>query len=150
MKSGKTLRRVVAVVAGLVFAASFAAVALAQGPAQYTVEGQGDYFVTGESYPARIQMAGYNSRDKKLYLNFDLETTKAVGTDQTATFKYFVEVFDGNGAVLGTVGSYDSPVTVAGSAGEDTATVTNKEAGLGSPLTAAYRAVITVKEVTIQ
>jgi hypothetical protein len=143
MKNGKTLRRVVAVIVVLAFAASLGAVALAQ-----TVEGQGDYFVTGESYPTSIQMAGYNSRDGKLYLNFDLETTKTVGTTQTATFKYFVEVFDGNGAVLGTVGSYDVPETAAGIAGATTATVTNKEVGLSS-FTAAYRTVITVKEVTI-
>jgi len=148
MKNGKTLRRVVAVIVVLAFAASLGAVALAQ-PAQLTVEGQGDYFVTGESYPKSIQMAGYNSRDDKLYLNFGLETTKTVETTQTATFNYFVEVFDGNGAVLGTVGSYIAPLTAAGSAGVKTATVTNKEVGLSS-LTAAYRTVITVKEVTIQ
>lgn len=143
MKNGKTLRRVVAVIVVLAFAASLGAVALAQ-----TVEGQGDYFVTGESYPTSIQMAGYNSRDGKLYLNFGLETTKTVGGTQTATFKYFVEVFDGAGGVLGTVGSYDAPETVAGGTGATTATVTNKEVGLSS-LTAAYRVVITVKEVTI-
>lgn len=143
MKNGKTLRRVVAVIVLLAFAASLGAVALAQ-----TVEGQGDYFVTGESYPTSIQMAGYSSRDKKLYLNFGLKTDKTVGAGQIATFNYFVEVFDGNGAVLGTVGSYDVPVTAGGSAGATTATVTNKEVVLSS-LTAAYRTVITVKEVTI-
>lgn len=151
MKSGRKTRWVAAVMVALVFAAGLSSFALAQtSPAQLIVEGQGDYFVTGESYPTRIQMAGYSSRDNKLYLNFDLETTKS-GTGR-ATFKYFVEVFDGDGAVLGTVGSYNVPVEASGTEqNPKTATVTNKEVDLGSnSLTAAYRVVITVKEVTIQ
>lgn len=149
MKGGKTLRRIAGIIVGVVFAASLSVLAFAQ-PAQYTVEGQGDYFVTGESYPTRIQLAGYNSRDQKLYLNFDLETTKTVGATQTATFNYFVEVFDGNGVALGTVGSYNAPVTAASSTGAKTTTVANKEVSLGSDLTVAYRVVITVKDVIIQ
>lgn len=113
------------------------------------MEGRANYFVAGESYPTKVQVAGYDSRDNKLYFNFDLETTKTVGSTQTATFSYFVEVFDGGGAVLGTVGSYGTPETVAGSTGAKTATVTNKEVGLTGPLTAAYGAIVTVKEVTL-
>ena len=150
MKSGRKARWVAAVMVAPVFAAGLSSFALAQTPAQLTVEGQGDYFVTGESYPTKIQVAGYDSRAKKLYLNFDLETTKTVEPTQTATFNYFVEVFNGSGTVLGTVGSYDQPQTASGSAGATTATVTNKEVGLSSALTSAYRVVITVKEVTIQ
>ncbi len=120
-------------------------------PEQKTVEGQGDYFVTGESYPTAIQMAGYNSRDKILYTNFDLETTKTVEVEETAEFKYFIEVFNNNGEVLGTAGSFAEPEAKSGNAGENTATVTNKEVVLApDDLTAGYRSVITVKEVDIE
>lgn len=143
----KRVTKVLVLAVALILSLSICSIVLATTT---TVEGQGNYFVTGESYPTSIQMAGYNSRDKKLYMNLDLKTTKTVGSTQTASFHYFIEVFDGGGGVLGTAGSFDIPETVSGIAGADTATVTNKEVVLANVLTAAYRTVITVKEVVVQ
>ena len=53
----------------LVFVLSIGSIALANPvPEQKTVEGQGDYFVTGEAFPTSIQMAGCNVRDAEIYL----------------------------------------------------------------------------------
>lgn len=142
------VKRLPALLLTVFFILALAGSALAQ-PAQITVEGQGDYFVTGESYPTSIQMAGYNSRDDKLYMTFELETTKAVDVAEVATFGYFIEVFDGDGEEIGNAGTYAAPETVAGAAGAQTASVTNEEIDIAPALTAAFRAVITVKEVTI-
>ena len=105
-------------------------------PAQTTVEGEGTHFVTGESFPSKLQVSGYNSRDTKLYLNIELTTTKPV-TGKTPTFNYFIDVFDNNGAVLGSAGNITTPETKAGTSGVSTVNVINKEViltGLVTPL----------------
>lgn len=118
-------------------------------PAEQTVEGSGNYFVTGESYPTQIRLVGYNSRDNKLYLNLQLETTKTVATGQVVTFNYFVDIFNDSAVALGNLGSYDTPEQISGSAGQQTVSVTNKEITLSGNLTAEYRIVAQVKSTTI-
>jgi hypothetical protein len=109
-----------------------------------TVEGNSTYFSTGESYPSAIQMAGYNSRDKKLFVNLTLETTKNVTNG--ADFTYGLDVFNGSSSSLLT-----SPfsATVSNSGNATTATDSNKTITLNSPLTAAHRIVVTVTNVTL-
>lgn len=141
------MRRLLPLLVALSVLAWFASAALAE-PAQITVEGQGDYFVTGESYPVMIQVAGYNSRDNIYYLTFILKTTKTVEPGQTATFNYFIEVFDGTGTELGSAGSLDTPLQVAAGVGADEVVIKNQALVL-TGLPAGYRVVITVKAVNI-
>lgn len=107
------------------------------------MEGQGYLFVTGESFPTLIQVAGYNSRDRQLYLNIDFETTKTVNANQTATFRYVVEVFDMNSNVIGNL-----KTSVQGGAGAQTASVRSLPVSIAPPLPAHYR-VVTVTSVEV-
>ncbi len=119
-------------------------------PINITVEGEGNYFVTGESYPTMIQIAGYNSRDNKLYINSDFVTNKTVEAAEAATFNYYIEIFNGLGTELGNLGSYDVPDEAIAAVGETTVSIVNEEISLTSPLTAENRTVITIKSVIIQ
>lgn len=121
----------------------------AADPEEVTVEGIGNYFVTGESYPTDITFSGYNSRDTLLYTNIAFETTKTVDAGKVATFSYYVEVYDTNGALIGGVGNATTPETVAGAAGATTASVANKLLTLTSALTAQYKVVVIVTSVAI-
>ena len=131
----------------LVLTFNFATTALA-APAQNTVEGEGTHFVTGESFPSKLQVSGYNSRDNKLYLNIDLTTTKSV-IGKTPTFNYYIDVFDNNGVLLGNAGNTTIPESKIGTSGVSTESVLNKEVILSSSLTAAYQAVVTVDHVEL-
>lgn len=124
-------------------------VAFAADPESTTVEGVGNYYVTGESYPTVITLAGYNSRDKEMYNNLTFETTKTVTAGQTATFNYYVEIFDAAGNKIGNVGTETTPETVAGAAGATTASVNNKEITLSASLTSQFKIVAIVTSVTI-
>lgn len=114
-----------------------------------TIEGDSTRFSTGESYPNNIKLAGYDATSRKLYLNYDLVTTKVVGAAQTATFQYYIDVFNSTSGVLGNLGSHALPQSVAGAANTQTKSVTDSNFTLGSDLPAAYRVVITVKNVTV-
>lgn len=126
-------------------------VALAGDPAQQYAEGVGNYFVTGESYPTSIIIAGYNARDQKLYLNLEFETTKntivPVEPTETVTFNYYVQVLDGQGVLLGNIGTDAAPTTTEAT-GQATAEAINKEISLTSSLTTQFRTVVTVQSVT--
>lgn len=117
-------------------------------PCNETVEGEGNHFVTGGAYPADIYVTGYDVTNNKLYVNFTLETTTSVDVAETATFNYYVEIFDDSASNIGNDGTYESSSTVAGNAGDESKTVTNKEISVGT-LTAEYRLLITVKSVSI-
>lgn len=116
-----------------------------------TVAGDSTHFSEGNAYPSQIQIAGYDAKNDKLYLNFTLTTTEDM-TGVTPTFEYYVSVFDGTsgseGTVLGTSGSYSTPNSKTGSLGVQSATVTNEELISITAFPAAYRIVITVKQVT--
>lgn len=124
-------------------------IAFADSPANITIEGNSNLIVTGESYATNIQLAGYNSRNKKFYTNFAAETTKAVATGSIATFKYDINVFDGTSVLLGNLGSYTAPQTIAAAAGSQTVQVNNQVLTLASPLTSEFKEVINIDSVTI-
>ncbi|MDO9574019.1 MAG: hypothetical protein Q7I94_03405 [Candidatus Contubernalis sp.] len=132
----------------LVFIIIFLIVLCVTFMAQDTVVGEGSYVVTGESYPTSIQTAGYNSKDSRLYVNFQLYTEKEVGPEEKAVFYYFVEVFDGHGNELGRAGDYSSPLSTTGEKGSQEVTVINLEIVL-QELKKAFRVVVTVKEVIV-
>lgn len=118
-------------------------------PYNVTIEGEGNSFVTGESYAEDIIFTGYNVRDDKYYLNYDLVTEKAVTT--TADFDYYIEIYNDSSSLIGNDGSYDTPTTgtTTEGANADTLSVANKEISLTDTLTAEHRLTITVKSVTI-
>jgi hypothetical protein len=113
------------------------------------IEGQGDYQVTGSSYPTNIQIAGYNIRDNNLYINFNFKTTYSVVGTKTATFHYFIEIFDINSKVIGRNGNMTSPLSIKGPLGSQTASVDNHIVSLRAPLSPHYRVVITIVNVFI-
>lgn len=108
------------------------------------VEGEGKYTVTGQSYPTRIVIAGYNIRDNKIYINAELETIKTILEGQNAEYKYFIEIFNSDGSIIGRKGSFESPISVIGT---NIARVQNIEVALTALLTSSYRIVITVASV---
>ena len=57
-------------------------------PAQNSYEGEGFHFISGESFPTDIQVAGYDQKNRTYYLNYTLHTTKVVNSGSTATFNY--------------------------------------------------------------
>jgi len=116
-----------------------------------TVDGNGFYFSTGEAYPSKIQLVGYNARDnlngkKTLYLN--LEFTTLLGTETNVDFQYMVEIFDGTGILLGGVGNTGSYETLPSPAPTLPAQVTFKEIELDTDLTASHSIVATVSGYT--
>lgn len=113
------------------------------------VEGEGVYVITGESYPTLIQVAGYNIRDKELYINYNLETTKNVNAGEVATFNYFLEIFDDTSSLIGTDGTLASPITIDAQRGEQSVSITDENISLSKSLTREYRIVITVKRIDI-
>lgn len=118
-------------------------------PYNVTIEGEGNSFVTGESYAEDIIFTGYNVRDDKYYLNYDLVTEKTVTT--TADFNYYIEIYNDSSSLIGNDGSYEVPTTGTTTEGadSDTLSVTNKEIELSGALTAEHRVTITVKSVEI-
>ena len=133
----------------LVFTLLSVSTIYAADPIQSTVEGTSNYFVTGESYVSDIVFSGYNSRDSKTYLNMAFETKKTVAAGKTATFNYYVEVFDNAGTKIGGVGTSLAPETITTADGATTADLKNKLVTMTSALTAEYRVVVTVKNVTV-
>ena len=114
-----------------------------------TVEGISKYFVTGESYASNIQLAGYNSRDKKFYTNITSETTKTVAAGKVATFNYEINVFNETSTLIGNLGSYETPQTIVAAVGLNTVQINNQVITLSSPLTAKFAEVVTIDSVTI-
>lgn len=110
--------------------------------------GQDGYEATGESYPTFIQTAGYNARASCLYLNLTLYTKREVGSEEKATFYYFVTVFDSNEVELGSAGTYGNPLSVTGGPGSNVAEVNNLQVAQ-TQLTASYRVVIIVEQVKV-
>lgn len=149
MKSKKGILKVVLATAIAMSLILLNSLILYSQPSNMTIEGEDSYFVTGESYPTTIQVAGYNSRDNLLYINSDFETTKTVQAGETATFSYYIEVFDSSGAELGTLGSYATPETVPAAVGATTVSVTNEAVTLTGALTAGNRTIVTIKGVAI-
>jgi hypothetical protein len=111
-----------------------------------TIEGSQEYTSTGTSYPTDIEMAGYNTRDKLLFLNSRLITNKNT-TGKTPTFYYFISIFDQNSNVIGTLGDYDNPMSIVGTLNEPSVELTNEIITLNTDLTKAYRILIVIKSV---
>ena len=113
----------------------------AAAPDNKTVEGEGNHFVTGQSYPSAITVVGYDVINDKYYLNFTLTTTKTTPTD----VNYFIDIFKDDGNRIGNIGDYENPepapMTTA------SLTITNKVVTLSEDLTAKYSLIITVKSV---
>lgn len=114
-----------------------------------TIEGDSTRFSTGESYPNNIKMAGYDAVSKNLYLNYDLVTTKTVAALEIATFQYYVDVFNDSSGALGNLGTYAVPQSVDGAAASQTKSVMDSGLTLSTDLPAAYRVVVTVKNVQV-
>ena len=136
----------------LVILITFASIflAFAEPPEQKTVEGQGYYYITGESYPTTIAITGYNSRDKIMYVNVELETTKSIPVNNVADFYYLIEVYDPMSILMGSVGSHDIPMKKSAVIGEKTVQIPNHVINLSMPLPAQNRIVVTVTEVDIR
>jgi hypothetical protein len=128
----------------------FAIGAWAQEPAQDSYEGEGFHFVSGESFPTAIQVAGYDQKTRNYYLNYTLHTEKAVDPAEVVTFDYVIEVFNSSGVKIGNLGTFDTPEQESGDAGDSDVEVQNSEITIDAPgLPAAYRVVITVTDTTI-
>lgn len=112
------------------------------------IEGNQTYISTGESYPTTIQLVGCNYRDKKVYVNFKLTTTKSVSSNQTASFQYFINVFNNSGTLIGSYGSIESPQVVSALQGINSIDVLNNDVQLDS-ITNSYSIVIIVVKVDI-
>jgi hypothetical protein len=119
-------------------------------PAQNSYEGEGFHFISGESFPTDIQVAGYDQKNRTYYLNYTLHTTKVVNPGSTATFNYVIEVFDDNGATIGSLGSFEEPQQVVGEDGSTDAVVENSDITIDEPgLPAAYRVVVTITDTQV-
>jgi hypothetical protein len=112
------------------------------------IEGLTNYTSTGTSYPTVIEMSGYNTRAQKLYVNSTLHTENDV-TGKTATFYYFIKVYDGNGNTLGNLGDLNTPLSVTGNAGEKGVDIRNLEIPLSQGLTSSFRIVVIIKSVNV-
>jgi hypothetical protein len=113
-----------------------------------TVEGQSTHFSTGESYANNVILTGYNSRDKKLYLNYDLVTTRTVAAGEVATFNYNIKVFNNLSSEIGSYAS-DAGSPESTTAGANTLGVTNREITLSAALPDSFRVIITVNSVSV-
>ncbi|WP_409252676.1 hypothetical protein V1502_01750 [Bacillus sp. SCS-153A] len=101
-----------------------------------TVEGDSTRFVTGDAHATLVEVAGYDSRNRKLYLNLEFTSNK----DPANSITYSVKVFNGSSEVIGSI---SPPVLTAGAGGVFKASPT---IDITSPsLTAAYRIVVTVE-----
>ena len=138
---------VLALLLSVVF--STTSVSAASIPFNQTVEGNSNYVVTGESYATNIQLAGYDSVGNKFYTSLTAETTKTVAAGSVATFNYEINVFDGTSKLLGSLGSYAIPQTIPAAAGATTVQANNQVLTLSSPLTAEFRDVVTIDNVSI-
>lgn len=118
-------------------------------PAATTVDGVGNYYVTGDAYPSSIAITGYNSRETNLYTNITFTTTETIGPTQTPTFHYYISIYDGNGDILGSYGSEASPIAAIGNEGQASKTVTNLMVSLTDDLTAQFRVVVIVTSIDI-
>ncbi|WP_409252677.1 lamin tail domain-containing protein [Bacillus sp. SCS-153A] len=112
------------------------------------LEGLQTYVSTGTSYPTLIEMTGYNTRDKKLHLNSTLHTQVDV-TGKTATFHYFIKVYDGESNTIGKMGDLTTPVSITAAPGANNVELNNIEVLLSQGLPAAYRIVIVVERVEL-
>lgn len=118
-------------------------------PEETILEGTGEMIITGESYPSNIQIAGYNSRDNMLFINFTLETVKSVNGDQRVTFSYYIEVFNSSSIMIGNLGTLESPIMSIGSLGSKITTVNDKKITLLNGLTEEHRVVINVVSASV-
>ncbi|OEF97367.1 hypothetical protein [Desulfuribacillus alkaliarsenatis] len=145
----RTYKLCIAALIGIVvFATVFGQTYTKATPFNETVEGAGNYFILGTSYPTSIQIAGYDARADMIYLNFRLETTKSIGINETPTFYYFVEIFDNESRLLANLGSFsDLEEAPAYEAGNDFVSLEHINLQLSSPLTTSYRVVVTVESI---
>lgn len=118
-------------------------------PEEIIFEGTGEIIITGESYPSNIQLAGYNSRDNVLFINFTLETIKTVNEDQRATFSYYIEVFNSSSMMIGNLGTLESPIMSIGNLGSKITVVNDKKIILSNSLTEEHRVVINVVSASV-
>lgn len=118
-------------------------------PEKKTVEGQGYYFNTGQSYPTSISIIGYNSRDNILYINTELETSRVVSPIETATFNYIIEIYNDAGALLGNAGDFTIPIVQPAALGANTVQILKRNINMTLPLTAQNSVVITIESVNV-
>lgn len=113
------------------------------------IEGQGNYTVTGNSYPTQIQKSGFDVRSGTMYLNIELETNYTVGSSERATFYYFIEIFNGTGELIGNWGSIVSPKQVTGDLNSQISELKNIAISVPTNLPAENRTVVTIESVNI-
>lgn len=114
-----------------------------------SIEGQGFFFVSGESYPDNINITGYNSRSRDFYFSIRLMTTKSVSASQIAYFYYYIEIFNQAGTKIGEYGNYDTPQVLLSSNGNQVALKINEKIQIAEELNEQYRIVVTVKNVSV-
>ena len=112
-------------------------------PEQETNNGVGYVTYTGDAYPTSIVDAGYDAEGQKMWLNIDFEATTAPTANMAWNWSYTVEIFDTNSNLIGSKTGY-----VVGAANATTASVTNLDVTLTSTLTAEFRIVVTVTDLT--
>ena len=78
----------------------------------------------------------------------EFTTTRTV-TGKTPTFNYYINIFDGNGSLLGNAGNITTPEANVGTMATATTTIANKEIILTTPLSAAYRTIVTIDSVQL-
>jgi hypothetical protein len=112
------------------------------------IEGLYNYTATGNSYPTKIELAGYNTKDRQLYINSTLYTKKSV-VGKTATFHYFIKVYDGNSNTIGNLGDISTPLSINASPSSSEVDLNNVVISINQDFPSAFKIVVIVKSVNI-
>jgi trimeric autotransporter adhesin len=112
------------------------------------IEGQGNYIANGNAYPTQIEMTGHNAKNQELHINTTLHTDMVVDR-KTATFHYFVKVYNSSGTVIGNHGDIDSTATAITNPASQNVEITNLTIPLTQNLPIAYRIVVIIVSVSI-
>lgn len=106
------------------------------------------YVETKEAYPSDIEMTGYNAKTKEFFMNTSLRTPLDT-TGKTATFKYFVKIYNGNGTEIGSYGNIAAPHSVTAPAEYQNVNINNLVVTLTQDLPVAYKVTVVVESVVI-
>lgn len=138
------------IITAMQFVPCFVGTAALEPPAQVTIDGQGFYFSTGVAYPTNIEITGYNSRDKRMFLNYSLKTDLNIEAPQKAKFDYTIDVSDtiGNKIASKTSDQILDERRIS-PAGLSVVEVKNEDLAFFSDLTAYFSLVITIKKVSV-